>query len=48
MPTNVETGLTPLGDGTVFTWSREEVGEEAAALEAHFAKHLREGPGPVS
>jgi hypothetical protein len=32
MPTNVETGLTHLGDGTVFTWSRETVGEEAARL----------------
>jgi len=32
MPTNVETGITPLPDGDEVHWSREEVSAEAAAL----------------
>ena len=32
MPTNVEDGLTELPDGSVLTWSREEVTPEAAEL----------------
>jgi hypothetical protein len=32
MPTNGETGITPLGDGPAFTWSPETVTEEAAEL----------------
>ena len=30
MPTNVENGLTELPDGSVLTWSREEVAPEVA------------------
>jgi len=32
MPTNVETGIMPVGDGGAIPWSKERVTAEAAAL----------------
>lgn len=32
MPTNVDSGITPLPDGSEVHWSREDVTDEAAAI----------------
>ena len=41
MPTNVDSGVTPLPDGGEVQWSREEVTEEAARLFADQAAAKR-------
>ena len=40
MPTNAQTGIVPFGDGSPYTWSRQELTEEEAVLlKAQAASH---------
>ena len=40
MPTNAQTGIVPFGDGSAYTWSRQEpTEEEAVLLKAQAAAH---------